>query len=43
MPAFDGVLKIEEIKAVSVFVFSHAGTSSRSTPLQTPQAGKTRR
>jgi cytochrome c oxidase cbb3-type subunit 3 len=26
MPAFDGMLKPEEIKAVSVFVFSHAAT-----------------
>jgi len=24
MPAFDGTLKPEEIKAVSIFVFSHA-------------------
>jgi len=24
MPAFDGTLKSEEIKAVSIFVFSHA-------------------
>jgi cbb3-type cytochrome c oxidase subunit III len=43
MPAFEGVLKPEEIKAVSVFVFSYAGTSSHSTPLQRSQAGRSRR
>ena len=31
MPAFEGVLKPEEIKAVSVFVFSHAAPPSSST------------
>ena len=41
MPAFEGVLKPEEIKAVSVFVFSHAATPSRGAPVrQAPGAGK---
>jgi len=41
MPAFDGVLKPEEIKAVSVFVFSHAATPSRGAPVrQAPGGGK---
>jgi len=42
MPAFDGVLKPEEIKAVSVFVFSHAATP-RSAPVRREPAGKGRR
>jgi cytochrome c oxidase cbb3-type subunit 3 len=40
MPAFEGVLKPEEIKAVSVFVFSHAATSPRA-PVR--RGGGTRR
>src|SRR5262249_8572362 len=32
MPAFEDVLKPEEIKAVSVYVLSLAATPSRSTP-----------
>jgi cbb3-type cytochrome c oxidase subunit III len=43
MPAFEGVLKPEEIKAVSIFVFSHAGTSSRSVPARRGRGGGTRR
>ena len=43
MPAFEGVLKPEEIRAVSVYVFSHAATTSRSTPARRDQAGKARR
>jgi hypothetical protein len=43
MPAFEGVLKPEEVKAVSVFVFSHAETSSRSAPVRRDQAAKARR
>src|SRR5262245_36911394 len=42
MPAFEDVLKPEEIKAVSVFVFSHAGTP-RSAPARREPAGKGRR
>jgi len=42
MPAFEGVLKPTEIKAVSVFVFSHAVAPPRSTPRQN-QAGRTQR
>jgi cytochrome c oxidase cbb3-type subunit 3 len=41
MPAFEGVLKPEEVKAVSVFVFSHAATSARSAPVR--RGGGTRR
>ncbi len=41
MPAFEGTLKPEEIKAVSVFVLSHAATPARSTPVR--RAGKARR
>jgi len=40
MPAFEGVLKPAEIKAVSVFVFSHAATPPRSTPARQNQTGK---
>jgi len=43
MPAFDGVLKPEEIKAVSVFVFSHAATPRPSTPVRRAPGGKARR
>jgi cytochrome c oxidase cbb3-type subunit 3 len=43
MPAFEGVLKPEEIKAVSIFVFSHAATSLRAAPARRDQAGKSRR
>jgi cbb3-type cytochrome c oxidase subunit III len=43
MPAFDAVLKPAEIKAVSVFVFSHAAVPSRSTPPRQSQAGKAKR
>jgi cytochrome c oxidase cbb3-type subunit 3 len=43
MPAFEGVLKPEEIKAVSVFVFSHAATSARSAPVRRGQGGGARR
>jgi cytochrome c oxidase cbb3-type subunit III len=52
MPAFDGVLKPEEIKAVSVFVFSRAATPAplrsvqgrrAQTPAQGPQARSSRR
>jgi cytochrome c oxidase cbb3-type subunit III len=43
MPAFDGVLKPEEIKAVSVYVFSHAATSAGSAPARREPAGKGRR
>jgi cbb3-type cytochrome c oxidase subunit III len=43
MPAFEGVLKPGEIKAVSVFVFSHAAVPPRSTPARQNQAGKARR
>src|SRR4051794_78409 len=43
MPAFEGVLKPEEIKAVSIFVFSHAATSSRVAPVRRGQGGRTRR
>src|SRR5262249_3157637 len=42
MPAFEGVLKPEEIKAVSVFVFSHAATP-RGAPARREPAGKGRR
>ena len=42
MPAFDGVLKPEEIKAVSVFVFSHAAPP-RGAPARREPAGKARR
>jgi cbb3-type cytochrome c oxidase subunit III len=43
MPGFDGVLKPEEIKAVSVFVFSHAATPRPSTPARRAPGGKARR
>jgi cytochrome c oxidase cbb3-type subunit 3 len=43
MPAFEGVLKPEEIKAVSVFVFSHAAPPSSSTPVRRAAGGKARR
>jgi len=45
MPAFEGVLKPEEIKAVSVFTFSHAATSARPRTASAPKAaaGKKRR
>ena len=43
MPAFEGVLKPEEIKAVSIFVFSHAASSSRVAPVRRGQGGGTRR
>ena len=43
MPAFEDVLKPEEIKAVSVFVFSHAPTPLRSAPARREPAGRTRR
>ena len=43
MPAFEGVLKPEEIKAVSIYVFSHAGTASRSTPARQGQGRGARR
>jgi cytochrome c oxidase cbb3-type subunit 3 len=43
MPAFDSVLKPAEIKAVSVFVFSHAAAPPRSAPARQQQAGKARR
>jgi len=43
MPAFDGVLKPEEIKAVSVYVFSHAAAPSSSTPDRRAAGGKARR
>jgi cbb3-type cytochrome c oxidase subunit III len=44
MPAFDDVLKPEEIKAVSVFVFSHAATTPpRTAPARRGQAGGARR
>ena len=43
MPAFEGVLKPEEIKAVSIFVFSHAATPLRAAPARRDQAGKARR
>ena len=43
MPAFEGVLKPEEIKAVSVFVFSHAATATPSTPVRRAPGGKARR
>jgi cbb3-type cytochrome c oxidase subunit III len=42
MPAFEGVLKPEEIKAVSVFVFSHAAPS-RNAPARRGPGGKARR
>ena len=42
MPAFEGVLKPEEVKAVSIFVFSHAATS-RSAPARRGQGGGARR
>ena len=42
MPAFEDVLKPEEIKAVSVFVFSHAATP-RNAPARREPAGKGRR
>jgi hypothetical protein len=37
------VLKPEEIKAVSIFVFSHAGASPRSVPARRGQGGRARR
>jgi cbb3-type cytochrome c oxidase subunit III len=43
MPAFEGVLKPAEIKAVSVFVFSHAAVPPRSTPARQNQAGRVSR
>jgi len=43
MPAFEGVLKPAEIKAVSIFVFSHAATPSRNEPVRQNPAGKARR
>src|SRR5215475_13648653 len=43
MPAFEGVLKPEEIKAVSIFVFSHAATPASSTPIRRAPGGKARR
>src|SRR5215467_10449076 len=44
MPAFDGVLKPEEIKAVSVYVFSHAAAPSSSAPARRgPGGAKARR
>jgi cytochrome c oxidase cbb3-type subunit 3 len=43
MPAFEGVLKSEEIKAVSIYVFSHAGTSSRGAPVRRSPGGVARR
>jgi cytochrome c oxidase cbb3-type subunit 3 len=43
MPAFDGALKPEEIKAVSVFVFSHAATPPPNTPVRRAPGGKARR
>jgi cytochrome c oxidase cbb3-type subunit 3 len=43
MPAFEGVLKPEEVKAVSVFVFSHAATSPRSAPVRRGRGGGARR
>src|SRR5262245_29016079 len=43
MPAFEGALKPEEIKAVSVFVFSHAATPGSSTPARRVPGGKARR
>jgi cytochrome c oxidase cbb3-type subunit III len=44
MPAFDGVLKPEELKAVSVFVFSHAATTPpRTAPARRGQGGGARR
>jgi cytochrome c oxidase cbb3-type subunit 3 len=42
MPAFEGVLKPEEIKAVSVFCFSHAAPP-RGAPARREPAGKARR
>jgi cbb3-type cytochrome c oxidase subunit III len=38
MPAFEDVLKPAEIKAISVFVFSHAAAPPRSTPARQNQA-----
>ena len=43
MPAFEDALKPEEIKAVSVFVFSHAATPPRSAPARREPAGRARR
>jgi cytochrome c oxidase cbb3-type subunit III len=43
MPAFEEVLKPEEIKAVSVFVFSHAAMPPRSAPARREPAGRNRR
>jgi cytochrome c oxidase cbb3-type subunit 3 len=43
MPAFEDALKPEEIKAVSVFVFSHAATPPRGAPTRREPAGRTRR
>jgi cytochrome c oxidase cbb3-type subunit III len=43
MPAFDGVLKPTEVKAVSVFVFSHAAASPRSAPARQNKAGRVSR
>jgi cytochrome c oxidase cbb3-type subunit 3 len=42
MPAFEGVLKPEEVKAVSIFVFSHAAIP-RSAPARRGQGGGARR
>jgi cytochrome c oxidase cbb3-type subunit III len=43
MPAFEGVLKPAEIKAVSIFVFSHAAVPPRSTPARQNQSGRVSR
>ena len=43
MPAFDGVLKSAEIKAVSVFVFSHAAAPPHGMPARQNQAGRVSR
>jgi len=44
MPAFEGVLKPEEVKAVSIFVFSRAATTPpRTAPARRGQAGGARR
>jgi cytochrome c oxidase cbb3-type subunit 3 len=43
MPAFEGVLKPAEIKAVSIFVFSHAAVAPRSTPARQNRAGRVSR
>jgi len=43
MPAFEGVLKPEEIKAVSIFVFSHAAVPPRTAPVRRAPTGKARR